>query len=99
MKTIKDIYRSVTRLKNWDKVIVIISSLITLVFLVIYVVDHFIDEPTMHGVRDNQSSNDLDGFLICAFIFLMMLSVVFNLSRIASSLEEIAKNTKKGTPN
>lgn len=95
MKTIKDIYRSVTRLKNWDKVIVIISSLITLVFLVIYVVDHFIDEPTMHGVRDNQSSNDLDEFLICAFIFLMMLSVVFNLSRIASSLEEIAKNTKK----
>ena len=99
MKTIKDIYRSVTRLKNWDKVIVIISSLITLVFLVIYVVDHFIDEPTMHGVRDNQSSNDLDEFLICAFIFLMMLSVVFNLSRIASSLEEIAKNTKKEIQN
>lgn len=99
MKTIKEIYRSVTRLKNWDKVIVIISSLITLVFLVIYVVDHFIDEPTMHGVRDNQSSNDLDGFLICAFIFLMMLSVVFNLSRIASAVEEIAKNTKKEIQN
>ena len=99
MKTIKEIYRSVTRLKNWDKVIVIISSLITLVFLVIYVVDHFIDEPTMHGVRDNQCSNDLYGFLICAFIFLMMLSVVFNLSRIASAVEEIAKNTKKEIQN
>ena len=99
MKTIKIIVSAVMRLKNWDKVIVIISSLITLVFLVIYVVDHFIDEPTMHGVRDNQSSNDLDEFLICAFIFLMMLSVVFNLSRIASSLEEIAKNTKKEIQN
>lgn len=99
MKTIKNIVSAVIRLKNWDKVIVIISSLITLVFLVIYVVDHFIDEPTMHGVRDNQSSNDLDGFLICAFIFLMMLSVVFNLSRIASSLEDIAKNTKKEIQN
>ena len=99
MKTIKNIVSAVMRLKNWDKVIVIISSLITLVFLVIYVVDHFIDEPTMHGVRDNQSSNDLDEFLICAFIFLMMLSVVFNLSRIASSLEEIAKNTKKEIQN
>lgn len=95
----KKIFQAVTRLKNWDKVIVIIASLITLVFLVIYVVDHFIDEPTMHGVRDNQSSNDLDGFLICAFVFLMMLSVVFNLSRIASAVEEIARNTKKGTPN
>lgn len=95
MKTIKNIVSAVTRLKNWDKVIVIISSLITLVFLVIYVVDHFIDEPTMFGARAHQSSNDLDGFLICAFIFLMMLSVVFNLSRIASSLEDIARNTKK----
>lgn len=99
MKTMKKIFQAVIRLKNWDKVIVIISSLITLVFFVIYVVDHFIDEPTMHGVRDNQSSNDLDGFLICAFIFLMMLSVVFNLSRIASSLEDIAKNTKKEIQN
>lgn len=99
MKTFKKIFQAVTRLKNWDKVFVIISSLITLVFLVIYVVDHFIDEPTMLGARAHQSSNDLDGFLICAFVFLMMLSVVFNLSRIASSLEEIAKNTKKEIQN
>ena len=96
MKTIKDIYRSVTRLKNWDKVIVIISSLIILAFLVLYVIEYFVGHLTIEDrVNGASSFGSVVEYTVCSLFFLVVLSLVLNLSRIASAVEEIAKNTKK----
>ncbi len=100
MKTIKNIVSAVMRLKNWDLVIVIISLLIILAFLVLYVIESFVGHLTIEEQVNGASSlGSVVGDVICSLLFLVALSLVLNLSRIASAVEEIARNTKKGTPN
>ena len=100
MKTIKNIVSAVTRLKNWDLVIVIISLLITLAFLVLYVIESVVGHLTIEDrVNGSSSFGSVVGDVFCSLFFLVALSLVLNLSRIASAVEEIARNTKKGTPN
>ena len=100
MKTIKNIVSAVTRLKNWDLVIVIISLLITLAFLVLYVIEYFVGHLTIEErVNGSSSFSSVVEYTVCSLFFLVVLSLVLNLSRIASAVEEIARNTKKGTPN
>ena len=96
MKTIKNIVSAVTRLKNWDLVIVIISLLITLAFLVLYVIECFVGHLTIEEqVNGSSSFGSVVAYAICSLFFLVALSLVLNLSRIASAVEEIARNTKK----
>lgn len=100
MKTIKKIFLAVTRLKNWDLVIVMISLLITLAFLVLYVIERFVGHLTIEEqVNGSSSFGSVVEYTVCSLLFLVVLSLVLNLSRIASAVEEIARNTKKGTPN
>lgn len=100
MKTIKNIVSAVTRLKNWDLVIVIISLLIALAFLVLYVIERFVGHLTIEEQINGVSSfGSVIEYTVCSLFFLVVLSLVLNLSRIASAVEEIARNTKKGTPN
>lgn len=96
MKTIKNIVSAVTRLKNWDLVIVIISLLITLAFLVLYVIEFFVGHLTIEDrVNGASSFGSVVEYTVCSLFFLVVLSLVLNLSRIASAVEEIARNTKK----
>ena len=96
MKTIKNIVSAITRLKNWDLVIVIISLLITLAFLVLYVIECFVGHLTIEEqVNGSSSFGSVVAYAICSLFFLVALSLVLNLSRIASAVEEIARNTKK----
>ena len=96
MKTIKNIVSAVTRLKNWDLVIVMISLLITLAFLVLYVIESFVGHLTIEErVNGASSFGSVVEYTVCSLFFLVVLSLVLNLSRIASAVEEIAKNTKK----
>ena len=96
MKTIKNIVSAVTRLKNWDLVIVIISLLITLAFLVLYVIEYFVGHLTIEDrVNGSSSFSSVVEYTVCSLFFLVALSLVLNLSRIASAVEEIARNTKK----
>lgn len=100
MKTIKNIVSAVMRLKNWDLVIVIISLLITLAFLVLYVIERFVGHLTIEEQINGVSSfGSVIEYTVCSLFFLVVLSLVLNLSRIASAVEEIVRNTKKGTPN
>ena len=100
MKTIKNIVSAITRLKNWDLVIVIISLLITLAFLVLYVIERFVGHLTIEEQINGVSSfGSVVEYTVCSLFFLVVLSLVLNLSRIASAVEEIARNTKKETPN
>lgn len=100
MKTIKNIVSAITRLKNWDLVIVMISLLITLAFLVLYVIEKFVGHLTIEErVNGASSFGSVVEYTVCSLFFLVVLSLVLNLSRIASAVEEIARNTKKETPN
>lgn len=96
----KKIFLAVMRLKNWDLVIVIISLLIALAFLVLYVIERFVGHLTIEEqVNGSSSFGSVVEYTVCSLLFLVVLSLVLNLSRIASAVEEIARNTKKGTPN